>query len=288
MMTAFISVLLFAFGLIFGSFLNVVIFRYHPDRSLFAAGPLGGRSHCRSCNAQLAWYELIPVVSFAIQRARCRHCGAPLSWQYPLVELLTGFIFLTPLYFYDAHATVFSLWTGGIWTVAFASFLVLAAIDYYWFIIPDELNIFIAALGAVRIAVEYYFHTFGAFAGSFIGSYAELFGLRGDVLTNHIAGALFGLALIGVIIAVTRGRGMGVGDLKLAGALGVLFGWPDVIFVLAFGFVLGSLYAVGVLVRRSKGMKDSVPFGPFLVAGATALVFYGHAILTWYFGIFLS
>lgn len=279
---------LFIVGLIIGSFLNVVIFRYRPEQSIFALSPLGGRSHCRSCGKTLAWYELVPLFSFLIQRGRCRSCGERLSWQYPLVEFLSGLIFLTPLYFYDP--LVIGQWSavnGFLWTFTFLLFLVLAAIDYYWLIIPDELNLLIAALGIVRAGFESAYGMFGAFSGSFIGSYAGLFGLRENIWANCLFGGVAGFLIIGAIIFATRGRGMGMGDLKLAAALGFLFGWPDIIFVIAFGFIIGSVYGVYALATRAKGMKDAVPFGPFLILGAMTIVFFGKQILSAYFGIFI-
>lgn len=280
--------ILFGFGLIIGSFLNVVILRYNPDNSVFSISRVSGRSHCMSCGKTLAWYELIPLFSFLIQRGRCRSCGNRLSRQYPIVEFLSGLIFLTPLYFYSpsvgAHWPIIN---GSIWTLIFLTFLVLAAIDYRWYIIPDELNVFLAVLGAVRIFIENKIGDFGEFSGSFIGSYSALFGLRSDIWLNHLAGALIGFLLIGLIILLTKGRGMGIGDLKLIASLGVIFGWPDTVFLLAFGFIIGALFSVYLLAQRKKGMKDSVPFGPFLVLGAAVLVFFGNAILSRYFGIFI-
>src|SRR3989338_3791087 len=92
---------LFIFGLVIGSFLNVLAFRYDPDQPFFGWKRWGGRSHCLFCSQQLKWYELIPVISFIIQEGRCLVCRRKLFWQYPLVELASGFTFLLPYYFYD-------------------------------------------------------------------------------------------------------------------------------------------------------------------------------------------
>lgn len=113
-----------------------------------------------------------------------------------------------------------------------------------------------------------------------------LFGFRENIWTNHLLGAVIGLLIIGLIIFITRGKGMGMGDLKLAIALGVIFGWPDIIFVLIFSFIVGSIYGVYLLIKRIKGFKDSVPFGPFLVLGSVTLIFFGQSILAWYFNFF--
>ena len=88
------------------------------------------------------------------------------------------------------------------------------------------------------------------------------------------------------VIGISRGRAMGMGDLKLAGAVGVFLGWPDIVFSLAFGFVIGAVWSVGLLLRKTKRMKDAVPFGPFIVAGIFAAFFAGQEIVAWYFGIF--
>ncbi len=286
-MTIFTFSALFVLGLILGSFLNVVIFRYHPENFLFSPAPLRGRSKCRDCGRTLSWYELFPLLSFLIQFGRCRSCGARLSWQYPLVEFLTGVIFLTPIYFYSPISPAYSVATGFFWTFILMLFLVLAGIDYRWFIIPDELNVLLAISGLVKIAWDDLYGDFGIFSGAFIGSFSALFGLRENIWLNHFAGAAAGLAIVGLIIWLTKERGMGWGDFKLVGALGVIFGWPDIIFLLAFSFIIGSVYGLYVLATGKKGMKDSVPFGPFLVFGSLALIFFGNDILRSYFSIFI-
>ena len=280
-------IFLFASGIIFGSFLNVVILRYKPDRSVFSVIPISGRSHCMSCGKTLSWYELIPLFSFFMQFGKCRSCGNRLSRQYPIVEFLSGLIFLAPLYFYNPIIP-YSLFIiqGILWTLVFLVFLILATIDYHWFIIPDELNILIAILGVAKISLDDFYGKFGNFTGAFIGNFSALFGLREDIWLNHLVGAVIGMAIIGLIIWATKGRGMGMGDFKLAGALGVLFGWPDIIFLLAFSFIIGAVYSLFVLATGEKGMKDSVPFGPFLMLGALTLIFFGNDILRSYFSFF--
>ena len=280
--------LFFGFGLVIGSFLNVVILRYDPDRSIFSLVPIGGRSHCMSCGKNLSLYELIPLFSFLIQRGKCRGCGNRLSRQYPTVEFLAGLIFLTPFYFYNpAFESGPSLATGFFWTFIFLVFLVLSAIDYRLYMIPDELNILIAASGATRIFFENRYGYFSEFSGSFLQGYSALFGLRSDIWLNHLAGGVFGFFLIGTLILATKGKGMGIGDLKLMAALVILFGWPDALFLLSFGFIFGAVAGVFLMAFGRKGMKDSVPFGPFLVLGSIAMVFFGDAVLDWYFSLII-
>lgn len=285
---------LFLIGLCVGSFLNVVIFRYLPDESFFCnLKKCNGRSKCLSCEKTLAWYELIPVVSFIAQFGHCRSCGAKISWQYPLVELAGGLAFLSPYYFWSHNyfqfisLDVFFLLFSAIWIGIFLIFTLIWAIDNKFFIIPDELNISLAVLGILLTAESGFYRHFSEFGqGSFVGNFAMLFGLRDNVWINHLAGGIVGLLIIGMIILVTRGKGMGIGDLKLAGALGLIFGWPDILFVIVFAFVIGSLYGIYLLIKRLKGFKDSVPFGPFLVLGSLTVIFFGQIILANYFKFF--
>jgi len=285
--------LLFLIGLCVGSFLNVVVFRYFPEDGFFCnLKKCNGRSKCMSCEKTLKWYELIPVVSFFAQVGHCRSCKAKISWQYPLVELAGGLIFLLPFYFLDHYSSFVilnsSLLTfSAIWIAIFLIFVLIWAIDYKFYIIPDELNIFLAVLGIILVAENSFFKNFSEFGqGSFLESFSMLFGFRGNIWTNHLLGAFVGLLVIGLIILVTRGKGMGMGDLKLAGALGIIFGWPDIVFVLVFSFMIGSIYGIYLLLRRIKGFKDSVSFGPFLVLGSATMIFFGQNILAQYFKFF--
>lgn len=271
------AMILFIFGLIIGSFLNVVSFRYDPEEGVFDLKNLLGRSHCPGCGSTLRWYELVPVFSFIIQLGKCRTCGMRISWQYPIVELASGFSFLLPLYFHNPTV-------GAVWVVVFLTFILIWSVDYRLYLIPDELNIILAICGAVLAYLNS--GQFGEFQGSSIGSYAALFGLRQNIWINHLAGALFGISIVGLIIILSRGKGMGMGDLKLMGALGLIFGWPDILFLFMFGSVVGALVSVFLMILKKKTMKSFVPFGPFLVLGAVLLFFFGEAILRSYFEVF--
>lgn len=288
--------LLFILGLAIGSFLNVVALRYHPERGVFNFRSIRGRSMCPSCHATLRSYDLIPVLSFLLLRAKCRHCRHPISFRYPTVELATGLIFLLPLYFNNHFGLAHLLAQGGtllwyyaliaIWTAALLIFLLIALIDIQLYIIPNGLNWALAALGLARAGFLYWFDKFDLTHGTFLGSYALLAGVRDNALVNAGVGALVGAGIFAIIIAATRGRGMGLGDLKLVAALGLLFGWPDIVLVTVFAFILGALYSVRLLLIGEKSLKDAVPFGPFIVVGATLVVFFGRDIAEWYFTFF--
>jgi prepilin signal peptidase PulO-like enzyme (type II secretory pathway) len=274
-----IAFLLFILGLAVGSFLNVVSLRYDPNsnRSIFSLAPIGGRSKCPSCAVTLRWYDLIPVLSFIMIRHKCRSCGIKISWQYPIVEIIAGFIALLPFYFYTG--TISSLILGLIWTAVFYIFLLITIVDFHHYLIPDELNLAIAVLGIAKIGASPF--------ASFLGGYGQIFGLRENLFINYFAAALFGLLFFGTIILATRGRGMGMGDLKMAGALGLLLGWPDIILAILLSFIWGSIYSIFKMAFSGLKLKDAVPFGPFIVLGVITTIFFGADILRLYFTVFV-
>ncbi len=275
----------FILGLVFGSFLNVIALRYDPDRFIFAPG-LRGRSHCPHCQRTLRWFELVPVLSFIFLRARCRTCRGKISWQYPAVEILSGLIFILPVFRPVGIAAnpVLSILWAAVWIAVFWFLLLMAAIDIRLRIIPDEIHIVLAALGVLRIFAAA--PDFAAGGDSFLGGYALLFGLRQNIWLNHLAAALFAGLFLLLLVLITRGRGMGGGDVKLAAALGFLFGWPDAALVIVLAFVSGAIYGILLILFGRKRFKSAVPFGPFLALGALVLILFGNVILSWYFGLF--
>ncbi|HUC31365.1 MAG TPA: prepilin peptidase [Candidatus Paceibacterota bacterium] len=283
--------ILFIFGLAFGSFLNVVALRYDGEHFLLDTKLIGGRSHCVQCGRTLRWFELMPLVSFLIQGGRCRRCKARLSIQYPIVELLSGLIFVfVPLYIIGAGggATPASIAVplviiSILWIAVFEALLVMALIDIRLGIVPDEINIFLGALG-IFLAI-FSAGYFGAANDLFLGPYAAIFGWQGSVMLAKIIGAAVAGAFFALLIAVTRGKGMGMGDLKLAIPLGLIFGWPDIIFVLMFAFVIGAAAGLLAIARGRNTMKGTLPFGPFLALGAAAVFFWGAPIFGWYFSL---
>ena len=292
------TVLLFIGGAILGSFINVVTRRYDGTASVWSILRLGGRARCESCGATLGVCELIPIVSFILQRGRCKRCRAKLSWQYPLVEIVSGLIVAGfPLsfgnYFMISQRALLGTslawfwYTMVIWICAALALLTLALIDVRLKIIPDELTILIAILGIAAIAGGGAFHTFGQVEGSFFETYASIFGMRQNIVLNYGFAALAGLLIFGVIFFVTRGKGIGLGDVKLAGALGLLFGWPDALLLFVFASFVGALAGLLLLIFRHGTMKDTIPFGPFLALGAFLVWFYGNSFVSWYFGLFV-
>ena len=207
-------------------------------------------------------------------------------------KFLAGLIFtLVPykiisLYqpFYPAYLPIF------IWVLAFLTLLLISAIDYRHQIIPDSLNIFMALLGVAMIFIHSSLGDFGLkngmIGGSFLGSYALMFFIGNSLLVNMLAGAAFGALFIGLIYLLTRGNGIGFGDVKLAAAAGLLIGWPDIALSLLLAFIVGAIVGGGLMLFKRKTIHDAVPFGPFIAVGITIVFFLGYDIVNAYFRLF--
>lgn len=293
-------ILLFVFGLAVGSFLNVILWRYNPDFSLLKINNIKGRSHCPYCQCVLRWFELIPIFSFAVQLGKCRRCGHPLSWQYPLMEIAGGLIFAgIPLFFnYFLHQSNWLFFMGqlplwhyvliSLWIPVFLCWLLLTMIDFKHFIIPNGLNLFLGILGVAITATVYWAgDSFWPFRESFLQQYALVFSpFENNVLANHLIGAIIGFLFFAFVYFLTRGQAMGLGDVKLALALGLVLGWPDIGLAVMLAFILGGISGTFLICCRKKTMKGRLPFGPFLVIGSLLTVFLGEQIVSSYFSLF--
>lgn len=242
--------LFFLFGLIIGSFLNVCIYRLPQGESL-----LYPSSHCRSCQASLSALDLVPVVGYIWLRGRCRYCSKPFSVRYAGVELFTGLLFL--------HAwKLLGLGPELLKVLLFIAFLItITFIDMDHQLILDKV---LSCMLAVGIALNLYLGI--PSAGNFL---------------------LAGLGAGGVmlLLAVISRGGMGGGDIKLAAVLGVWLGWPYIALALLLAFLAGGVIGALLLLLRIKGRKDSIPFGPFLTAGAYITAIYGNEWLFWYLSL---
>ncbi|MCX6757401.1 MAG: prepilin peptidase [Candidatus Nomurabacteria bacterium] len=252
-MTLIITIVFFVFGLIIGSFLNVVIFRLNSGRSF------GGRSGCMTCNKQLTWYELIPVGSFISQKGKCRGCKTRISIQYPLVEILTGFIFsaifLKFQYIFWTSTLDFSL-ALVFYSSIFSLLLVISVYDIKHKIIPDILSLVVGIISFIGI----FFFSYGIFNPHIPNLYTIL---AGPILALPFA----------TIWLISSGRWMGLGDAKLALGLGWLLGISLGFSALILAFWIGAIVGILLLVFSGKhSTKTEIPFAPFLVIG-TFLIF---------------
>lgn len=224
-------------GLVFGSFLSVIIFR--PD----GRGVLFGRSECRKCLARLKWYDLFPIFSFLMLKGRCRYCGHKISLLYLVIELATLAAFVPYCWLNGPCLGTESIYWLGIIFV----FLALSFFDYLYYILPDR----IIAIGFL-VSILYRL---------FLGG------------VGFIEGILTGLALASffcIIYIVSRGEWMGFGDVKLAGFIGFVLGFPLAIWSILVAVWIGAFWGVGLLVAKRANLKTSLPFGTFM--GVTAIL----------------
>ena len=244
-----ILILLFLVGLCVGSFCNVLIYRI-PKEEEFVKTP----SHCMTCGHELSWYELIPVLSWLIQGGKCRSCGVKLSAQYPIVELVNGSMWLlTGILFRGDWLTV------GLYCVLASMLLVLSVIDWRIFIIPNGINLVIFLLGVIRVVTD---------SGNWLNYVIGMISVSLVFLLLHIA---------------TAGNGLGMGDVKLVGAAGLLLGWQNMILAV----LVGSLSGVVIhSVRMKKGAGKRLAFGPYLAAGIWFAALFGTQLIRAYLGLF--
>ena len=257
---------IFAVGLAIGSFLNVVVYR-----TIKGDSPLRGRSYCDFCGTLISWKYNIPLLSFIFLGGRCAKCHKKISWQYPVVEFLTGLLFV---WWYVIGQSFFLLGQSPwmiiqpvFWFGVSLSLWLLVIFDWQYGIIPDFLS------GGLLAWV--FFYRLALFSSGIMQSADFINGLISSL----------GLTLFFFILhRSTRGRGFGLGDVKLAPALGLLLGWPGVIIGTMASFIIGSAMALALLALGKKKFGQTVPFGPFLVAGSATALLWGDSIWSWYWG----
>lgn len=240
------------FGLVIGSFLNVVIARLPEGRSVW-----GPRSACPGCGTSIAWYDNLPILSFALLRGRCRTCRMAISPRYPIVEAATGGLFAL------AYLVLGPTPALGVAAVLLAALVAITAIDLSHQIIPDVITLPGIPAGVV--------------ANLAIGRVTWLESLIGIV----VGGGIFL-----VIILASRG-GMGGGDMKLGAMLGAFLGWKLVLLAILLGVLSGGVVALCLLILGRKGRKEAIPFGPFLALGGAITFLWGETLLGWYLGRFM-
>lgn len=250
------SGLVFLLGLSVGSFLNSLVYRLNKKIS-----PLFDRSFCPSCRHILTWYDLVPLISFAFQKGRCRYCHSPISWQYPLVELATGILTLFAIGY-----SLFALQNN------------LLITSYYLLITYALIVIFISDLRYQTIPDKVVYPTMGL---------AILFHLRGVSPPSagplHLGGVLLtGLAtagFFGALVLITQGKGMGMGDVKLAALMGLVLGFPKIVVALYLAFLTGAMVGVILVLTGKKRFGEHIPFGPFLTTATWISLFWGEKIV---------
>ena len=242
-------IIIFLYGIVIGSFLNVCIYRIPKQENIAKV-----RSHCMQCGHQLKWYELIPLFSYLLQGGKCRACKTKISVQYPLIEGANGilYVFIFMINGINVDSLLYCLLTSAL--------LVLSVIDFRTYEIPIGINYFIFVLGVICTAVHYT-----------------------DWL-NHVIGFFIVSVVLYIIILVTKGRGIGGGDMKLMAVCGLFLGWKEIILAFLLGCIIGSV--VHIIRMRVTKCDHVLALGPYLSIGVFISMLWGAQWIAWYFGQF--
>lgn len=258
------------FGLLFGSLANVIIWRVPRGESIVAPG-----SHCPSCGTAIRWYDNIPIVSWIVLGARCRECGVRIAIRYPIVEALSGILWVLAAATWGMSLRTF------FGVALFYLLLILTCIDLDHLRLPNTIVGVMAGFGVVGVALAQvtgaevlpFFQGTGSFSNPVI--YA---------VTGLAIGAGVSIAMAGTYALVRKQAGLGMGDIKLLAVLGVYFG-PYVLMVLMLGSILGAPVGIA-LARQHTGVGAArIPFGPFLAVASVVVGVAGPAIWQWYLGL---
>lgn len=238
-------IIIFVFGLVIGSFINVCICRIPRKESI-----VNKRSHCESCGYQLKWYDLIPVFSYLYLGGKCRNCKAKIPVQHLVIEVLNGALYL--LVFFVCGVSVESL----LYCLAGSALLALSIIDFRTFEIPVGFNYFIGVLGIIRVITD-------------IQNWSE-----------YVIGFVAVSAFLYLLYLLSKGRAIGGGDIKLMAACGLLIGWKLIILAFLLGCIVGAV--IHVIRMRVSGEEHVLAMGPYLSLGVMIAALWGNAFLSWY------
>jgi leader peptidase (prepilin peptidase)/N-methyltransferase len=256
----YLDFVVFVFGAVIGSFLNVCIHRLPREQSI-----VNPPSHCPHCNERVRWFDNIPLVSFLVLRGKCRYCCAAITPRYFVVELLTAVLFLALWWSYGVT------WYALIYAVLVAGLIAATFIDFEHYIIPDEIT-----LGGIVLGVL------------LSGLCPVLHGttMSGAALLRSLAGAVVGgVTLLVIALAgekIFKKEAMGMGDVKLLAAIGAFLGWKATLFVVFLSSLLGGVAGLVLVVGKRKEWGSRLPYGPYIALAAVQWLFWGPTAVLWY------
>jgi leader peptidase (prepilin peptidase)/N-methyltransferase len=249
---AFVYIFVFLYGIVFGSFLNVCIYRLPKGESIVKAN-----SHCMTCGKRLHWYELVPIFSWLFLRGKCHGCRSKISVQYPLIEAANGLLFVLCL-------AVKGLSVDMVLCQALMSaLLVLSVIDARTKEIPNGINIFIAVIGLIRAVINI----------------VPVIKTHGNVL-DIVLGPVVVSGVLMLILIISGGGAIGGGDVKLMAAAGLFLGLKGTVLALVIGCIAGSVIHVSLMKLRHLGRQ--LAMGPYLSLGIAVSALWGSEITAWY------
>lgn len=255
---------MFAAGSVLGSFINAASWRLHEGKDW-----IRGRSQCVHCGHTLAGRDLVPVVSWLWLAGRCRYCGQPISRRYPIVELITGAIFVWSFLVWDFSPALAGL-ALVVWLAMAIGLILLADYDLRWMILPDKILLPLIGLAIIQLIV------FSALEQSVI----KLVDALG-------AATLAGLFFYG-LFAYSHGRWLGGGDVKLVFLMGLVLGLVNTMIALLIAFNAAALLSVALIAIGRMSRKDYIPFGPFLIGGSIIAMLHGAQLFDIYSRMFLT
>jgi len=260
--TFMILLLLAVFGLVFGSFVNALVWRLHEKRDW-----VNERSECTHCHHVLGPKDLIPVLSYVLLRGKCRYCHKPIQ-DKPYVELAVPTFFIISYLYWPMAWAAEGTFLFIFWLVFLVGFAVLTLYDARWFLLPDVIVFSLIGLAIVQVAGD----------AALFGAGESLSKLTQPVLAAAIISGLFLLLYV-----VSKGNWIGFGDVKLGIVLGLLAGGAmPALLVLLSSSLIGTVVTLPLLVQGKAGRKTELPFGPLLIAGIIITKLFGARIITWY------
>ena len=275
---------LIIFGLVFGSFVNALVWRLHKQqlasktkKSKFSSKNLSiinGRSMCVDCGHELAIKDLIPVISWLQLRGKCRYCHKPISPQYPIVELSTVALFvasyLTWPYFQGDTLEIAEAVDFGSWLLVLVGFMALVVYDLRWMLLPNKIVFPLMFIAVANVLFQ------------------SVVSFSFEPIILSFWGLLVGGGLFYVLFQISAGRWIGGGDVKLGFLLGIIVGGPALALLMLFlASLIGSLYSVPQLIFGKFSPKSRIAFGPFLITGAIITKLFGQTLIDWYTSYFL-
>lgn len=278
------TLLVFVLGLSFGSFLNVIIERVPREKTI------KGRSSCPKCSHELGLADLLPLLSFVLLRLKCRYCQSPISWQYPAVEFFTGLLFVLVFRSFPLPYSVFYI-------ILFSVLFVLFAVDLKFGVVPMVIvypAIIFTILARILIPLSESLELYRrlAFDKTGFGRYL----LKAGFFSTHLIlqfqpvfltllGSLVIALIFLLLVLITRGRGMGSGDIFYAFLVSLVTGFPNMFTAIFLAFLSGAVVSLMLVALGKRKFGQTVPLGPFLSLGAFITVFWGGYIVDWYLSL---
>jgi len=265
----FTYILSFIFGSIIGSFLNVCIYRLPREESI--AYP---RSHCTSCDQSISFYNNIPILSYLFLNGKCSNCKSKISLRYPIVEILTGLLFLATVWSFGLTTQTF------FYLIFLSSIVAITFIDLEHMIIPNVITYPGIIVGILYNALKTDWDNSSESISKFSFGIQDFFSLLNELpILNSLFGVILGAGILLVIAysyeIIKKRQGMGMGDVKLLAMIGAFFGWEGVLFVIFLGSILGSVIGISIIIAKRGDLKYALPFGPFLSIAAVIYIFTG-------------